>query len=96
MAGSATQLSIVYAANTGSCLSWNDPRISGVVDTGVSFSSGATTITIPGGDTVPGTNEVGGAVTGTGIAVINLWFLGCQFPHLLRGFASGGQTRPPL
>jgi len=67
---SAQQLSIIYGANNGSCLTWNDPRISGVVDTSVtSVTSGVDTVTIPSGDTVPGANEVGGAVTDSSGAI---------------------------
>ena len=46
---SAAQLSIVYAANTGSCVAWSDPRISGVVVNSATTTSGSTTVTEPSG-----------------------------------------------
>ncbi len=46
---SAAQLSIIYAANTGSCVAWSDPRISGVVVNSATTTSGSTTVTEPSG-----------------------------------------------
>ncbi len=43
---SNTQLSLIYAANTGSCLTWNDPRISGVVITTATTTAGSTTVNL--------------------------------------------------
>ncbi len=67
---SPTQLSIVYAANSGSCVTWNDPRISGAVAS-VTTTSGSTSVTEPAtqpsGDTAVTSAEIGGAVTGPGI-----------------------------
>jgi hypothetical protein len=66
---SPSQLSIIYAANTGSCIAWNDPRITGIWLEGATVSDGSTTVTIPAGDPQQPTttNNGGWAVQGTGI-----------------------------
>ncbi len=63
---SASQLSIIYAANSGSCITWNDPRISGVWLEGAVTNS-TTTVTFPAGDPQPTSANVGWVVQGAGI-----------------------------
>jgi hypothetical protein len=63
---SPSQLSIIYAANTGSCITWSDPRISGVwLETAV--TNGTTTVTFPSTDPQPTAANDGWVVQGTGI-----------------------------
>jgi hypothetical protein len=64
---SASQLSIIYAANTGSCITWNDPRISGVWLESAVVTSGSTSVTFPSGDPQPTSANDGWVVQGTGI-----------------------------
>ncbi len=64
---SAAQLSLIYAANSGSCLTWNDPRISGVVVSAATTTSGSTSVTYTGASNqVTAANE-GWPVSGPGI-----------------------------
>jgi hypothetical protein len=42
---SANQLSDIYSANTGSCLSWNTPIVSGIQIANASVTAGSTTVT---------------------------------------------------
>jgi hypothetical protein len=64
---SPSQLSIVYAATSGSCITWSDPRISGVwLESAV--TNATTTITFPAADPQqPTAANVGWVVQGTGI-----------------------------
>ena len=63
---SASQLSLIYSQNTGSCITWNDPRISGVWLEGAVTNS-TTTVTFPAGDPQPTSANVGWVVQGAGI-----------------------------
>ena len=62
---SATQLSLIYAANTGSCLTWSDPRISGVVVAGAATTGGSVTVSQPAADVTAA--NVGWVASGPGI-----------------------------
>jgi hypothetical protein len=64
---SASQLSIIYGANTGSCLTWSDPRISGVWLEGATVTNTSTSVTFPATDPQPTSSNVGWVVQGTGI-----------------------------
>ena len=65
---SASQLSLIYAANSGSCITWSDPRISGVwLENAV--TNGTATVTFPASDPQPTSANVGWVVQGTGIPV---------------------------
>jgi hypothetical protein len=64
---SASQLSIIYAAGTGSCITWSDPRISGVWLEGATVTNTSTTVSFPSTDPQPTVSNVGWVVQGTGI-----------------------------
>ncbi|HXY44144.1 MAG TPA: hypothetical protein VEH29_08140, partial [Acidimicrobiales bacterium] len=67
---SATQLWYIYQQNTGSCITWNNPEISGVYLESAVVTSGGSTITFtpPAGDSnIPTTANDGWQVQGTGI-----------------------------
>jgi hypothetical protein len=64
---SATQLEYIYEQNTGSCITWNNPQISGVwLESAVTNST--TTVSFPGGDPQqPTSANDGWVVQGSGI-----------------------------
>lgn len=63
---SAAQLSLIYNGNTGSCITWSNPVISGVSNSD-SFTSGSSTINEPvTGPQITSAN-IGWVVTGAGI-----------------------------
>ncbi len=64
---SASQLSLIYSQNTGSCITWNNPQISGVwLESAVTNST--TTVSFPGGDPQqPTSANDGWVVQGSGI-----------------------------
>lgn len=67
---SPTQLNIIYSANTGSCVTWSDVRISGVEMNAITTVSGSSTVTepVPAPPSGPVTAaNIGGVVTGPGI-----------------------------
>jgi len=65
----AAQLLLIYEANTGSCITWSDPRISGYWLENAVVTTGSDTVNFPSGDPQPPTSgaPVSWAVQGTGI-----------------------------
>lgn len=64
---SATQLALIYAQNTGSCITWNNPQISGVWLESAVVTSGSMSVTFPASDEQPTASDVGWVVQGSGI-----------------------------
>ena len=69
---SATQLSYIYAANTGSCITWSNPQISGVWVTTATVTAGSTSVTYT--SSLPTSSNVGwvaqswtGSATGSAV-----------------------------
>lgn len=65
---SASQLQLIYEQNTGSCITWNNPEISGVYIEDAVVTSSSSTVTFPSTDaSLPTASDIGWTVEGTGI-----------------------------